>query len=53
MQEFALRLLSELCALYNPLTCDEARNVEVDLGLDLREGGYGCGRFDVQKTSSH
>jgi hypothetical protein len=39
--EFGLRLLPELYELYNPLTYDEARNLEVELGIDLREGGFG------------
>jgi hypothetical protein len=39
--EFGLRLLPELYELYNPLTYDEARSLEVELGIDLREGGYG------------
>ncbi len=39
VQEFVLRLMPELYALYNPLTYDEARSLEVELGIDLREGG--------------
>ncbi len=39
--EFGLRLLPGLYALYNPLTYDEARSLEVELGIDLRESGYG------------
>lgn len=39
--EYGLRLLPELYALYNPLTYDEARSLEVELGIDLRNGGYG------------
>jgi hypothetical protein len=34
-------LQPEIFALYNPLTYDEARSLEVELGIDLREGGYG------------
>ena len=41
VQEFGLRLLPHLYELYNPLTCDEARNLEVELGIELREGGFG------------
>jgi len=41
VQEFGLRLLPDLYALYNPLTYDEARSLEVELGIDLRKGGYG------------
>ena len=41
VQEYGLRLLPELYELYNPLTYDEARSLEVELGIDLREGGLG------------
>lgn len=41
VQEFGLRLLPELYELYNPLTYEEARSLEVELGIDLRAGGYG------------
>ena len=41
VQEFGLRLLPELYALYNPLTYAEAQSLEVELGIDLREGGFG------------
>ena len=41
VQEYGQRLLPELYELYNPLTYDEARNLEVELGIDLRQGGYG------------
>lgn len=41
VQVYGLRLLPALYALYNPLTYDEARSLEVELGIDLREGGYG------------
>ncbi len=41
VQEFGQRLLPEIYALYNPLTYDEARSLEVELGIDLREGGFG------------
>lgn len=39
--EFGLHLLPELYELYNPLTYEEARSLEVELGIDLRESGYG------------
>ncbi len=39
--EFGLRLLPALYELYNPLTYDEACSLEVELGIDLRAGGYG------------
>ena len=38
---YGLRLLPALYALYNPLTYDEARSLEVELGIDLRESGLG------------
>lgn len=41
VQQYGLRLLPELYELYNPLTYDEARSLEVELGIDLREGGFG------------
>ena len=41
VQEFGLRLLPELYELYNPLTYDDARSLEVELGIDLRAGGFG------------
>ena len=35
-------LFTELIyALYDPLTYDEARDLEVELGIDLRAGGFG------------
>ena len=40
VQEFGMRLLPQLYALYNPLTYDEPRSLEVELGIDLRESGY-------------
>jgi len=41
VQEYGQRLLPEIYALYNPLTYGEARSLEVELGIDLREGGFG------------
>jgi hypothetical protein len=41
VQEFGLGLLPELYELYNPLTYEDARSLEVELGIDLRAGGYG------------
>ena len=41
VQEFGLRLLPKLYELYNPLTYEDARSLEVELGIDLREGGFG------------
>jgi len=41
VQRFGLRLLPEIYEAYNPMTYDAARQMEVDLAIDLREGGYG------------
>ena len=30
-----------LYELYNPMRYDEAQRLEVELGIDLREGGFG------------
>ena len=39
--EFGLRLLPQLYAVYNPMPYDGAREMEVELGIALREAGYG------------
>ncbi len=41
VKKFGLRLLPELYELYDPMTYEEARDLEVELAIDLREGGYG------------
>jgi len=41
VQRFGLRLLPEIYEAYNPMTYDDARSMEVELAIDLREGGYG------------
>ena len=41
VKEYGQRLLPELYELYNPLTYDEARSLEVELGIALRDGGFG------------
>jgi hypothetical protein len=41
VQQFGLRLLPELYEPYNPMTYDDARSMEVEVAIDLREGGYG------------
>lgn len=41
VQRFGLRLLPEIYAAYNPMTYNDARDMEVGLAIDLREGGYG------------
>jgi len=39
--QFGLRLLPEIYEAYNPMSYDDARDMEVELAIDLREGGYG------------
>jgi hypothetical protein len=41
VQRFGLRLLPELYEPYNPMRYDAARDMEVEVAIDLREGGYG------------
>lgn len=41
VQRYGLRLLPELYAIYNPLPYEAARDLEVELAIDLREAGYG------------
>ena len=41
VQRFGLRLLPEIYSAYNPMSYDAARDMEVELAIDLREGGYG------------
>lgn len=41
VQEFGLRLLTELYEAYNPIFYDEARDMEAEVAIDLREAGYG------------
>jgi hypothetical protein len=40
-QQYGLRLLPEIYEAYNPMSYDAARDMEVELAIDLREGGYG------------
>ena len=40
-QQYGLRLLPELYEIYNPMPYDAARDMEVELAIDLRESGYG------------
>lgn len=39
--KYGLRLLPHLYEPYNPMTYDDARAMEVEVAIDLREGGYG------------
>ena len=41
VQRFGLRLLPELYEVYNPMPYEAARDMEVELGIALREQGYG------------
>ena len=39
--QYGLRLLPKLYAAYNPMPYEAAREMEVELGIALREAGYG------------
>jgi len=41
VQEFGLRLMPELYAMYNPMPYRGAAEMEVELAIALREAGYG------------
>jgi hypothetical protein len=41
VEKYGLRLLPEIYEAYNPMSYDAARDMEVELAIDLREGGYG------------
>jgi hypothetical protein len=40
-RDFGVRLLPRLYEVYNPMPYDAARDMEVELGIGLREAGYG------------
>ena len=40
-RQWGMRLLPQLYAMYNPMPYDAARDMEVELGIALREAGYG------------
>ena len=40
-QLYGLRLLPDLYEAYNPMAYDSARDMEVELGILLREAGFG------------
>lgn len=40
-QQYGLRLMPELYAMYNPMPYRGAAEMEVELGIALREAGYG------------
>ncbi len=41
VQEYGLRLMLELYAMYNPMPYRGAAEMEVELAISLREAGYG------------
>jgi hypothetical protein len=41
VMQYGLRLMPELYEIYDPMTYDQARDLEVELAIDLRESGYG------------
>jgi len=41
VQRYGLRLRPDLYEVYNPMPYDGAREMEVELGIALREAGYG------------
>lgn len=41
VQQYGLRLLPQLYAVYNPMPYQGAREMEVELAIGLREAGYG------------
>ena len=41
VRKFGLRLLPALYTMYNPMPYEGARDMEVELGIALREAGYG------------
>jgi hypothetical protein len=40
-QTYGLRLMPDIYEAYNPMTLNEAKTMEVELAIDLREGGWG------------
>ena len=41
VRDYGVRLLPHLYTMYNPMPYDGARDMEVELGIALREAGYG------------
>ena len=41
VRDYGIRLLPALYAMYNPMPYEGARDMEVELGIALREAGYG------------
>lgn len=41
VRKYGLRLLPDLYEGFNPMSCDEAKEREVEIGIDLRSAGFG------------
>jgi hypothetical protein len=41
VQQYGLRLVPDLYEAFNPMSYDEARDKEVEVGIDLRSAGFG------------
>jgi hypothetical protein len=41
VQRYGLRLLPDLYEAFNPMSYEQAKNMEVEIGIDLREAGFG------------
>jgi hypothetical protein len=41
VKKYGLHLLPDLYEAFNPMPYDEARDKEVEVGIDLREAGFG------------
>jgi len=41
VQKYGLQLLPDLYEAYNPMSYEDARTMEVELGILLREAGFG------------
>lgn len=41
MKQYGLRLLPDLYEGFNPMSYDEARDKEVEMGIDMRSAGFG------------
>jgi hypothetical protein len=40
-QKYGLRLMPDLYEAFNPMSYEKARDMEVEIGIDLRESGFG------------
>jgi len=41
VQKYGLRLIPDLYEAFNPMAYEHARDKEVEIGIDLREAGFG------------